>query len=172
MRPQKTDRGHKGETGWSEIFGLPGGFYGTIGQLGQMKIQYEHTRRISENEFVDLLKRSTLGERRPIDDPQCIKAMLNHANLVCTAWDGEKLVGVARSVTDFEYCCYLSDLAVDTAYQRQGIGRELIRQTQSRLGGKANIILLAAPKAETYYPRLGFSAHRSAWILSATTAPL
>jgi len=133
-----------------------------------MSIRYETTRVIGEEEFVDLLKRSTLAERRPVDDPKCIKAMLAHADLVCTAWDGEKLVGVARSVTDFEYCCYLSDLAVDAAYQKQGIGRELIRLTQSRLGSKAKIILLAAPKAEGYYARIGFDAHRSAWIISAT----
>jgi len=133
-----------------------------------MSIQYERNRRIGEADFVDLLKRSTLAERRPVDDPKCVEAMLEHANLLCTAWDGGKLVGIARSVTDFEYCCYLSDLAVDEAYQKQGIGRELIRVTQSRLGGKAKIILLAAPKAEAYYPRIGFDAHRSAWILSAT----
>ena len=135
-----------------------------------MSIQYETTRVIGGDEFVDLLTRSTLAERRPVDDPKCIKAMLEHANLVCTAWHGEKLVGVARSVTDFEYCCYLSDLAVDAAYQKQGIGRELIRLTQSRLGSKAKIILLAAPKAEEYYSRIGFEAHRSAWIISATTS--
>ena len=93
--------------------------------------------------------------------------MLRHANLLCTAWDGEKLVGVARSVTDFDYCCYLSDLAVDENYQRKGIGKELIRQTKSRLGDKARIILLSAPKAEAYYPKIGFEAHRSAWILAA-----
>jgi predicted N-acetyltransferase YhbS len=131
-------------------------------------IQYESSRVITEEQFVDLLKRSTLAERRPVDDPNCIKAMLQHANLVCTAWDNEKLVGIARSVTDFEYCCYLSDLAVDEAYQKQGIGRGLIRLTQSRLGHRAKIILLAAPKAEGYYPRIGFDGHRSAWILSAT----
>ena len=135
-----------------------------------MSIRYESNRVIGEEEFVDLLKRSTLAERRPVDDPKCIKAMIEHANLICTAWDGEKLVGVARSVTDFEYCCYLSDLAVDEAYQKQGIGRELIRLTQSRLGSRAKIILLAAPKAEEYYPRIGFDAHRSAWIISATTS--
>ena len=134
----------------------------------KLSIRYEHNRRIGQADFVDLLKRSTLAERRPVDDPKCVKAMLEYANLLCTAWDGEKLVGVARSVTDFEYCCYLSDLAVDEAYQKQGIGRELIRLTQSRLGSNAKIILLAAPKAEAYYPRIGFDAHRSAWIISAT----
>ena len=133
-----------------------------------MNIRYELARRISEADFVDLLNRSTLAERRPVDDPRCIKAMLDHANLLCTAWDGDQLVGLARSVTDFEYCCYLSDLAVDAAYQNKGVGRGLIRLTQSKLGRKAKIILLAAPKAEAYYPKIGFDAHRSAWILPAT----
>ncbi len=132
-----------------------------------MSISYESTRKIDERQFVDLLKRSTLAERRPVDDPKCIQAMIEHSNLLCTAWDGGKLVGVARSVTDFEYCCYLSDLAVDEAYQKMGVGTELIRLTQSRLGSQAKIILLAAPKAEGYYPKIGFETHRSAWVLPA-----
>ncbi len=132
-----------------------------------MKIVYEHSRKISDEEFVDVLRRSTLAERRPVDDAAVIRAMLEHANLLCTAWDGNLLVGVARSVTDFEYCCYLSDLAVDAQYQKMGIGKELIRVTQSRLGRKAKIVLLAAPKAEGYYGKVGFSQHRSAWVRSA-----
>ena len=132
-----------------------------------MNLRYETARQISADDFIDLLRRSTLAERRPVDDRKRIEAMLQHANLLCSAWDGEKLVGVARSVTDFEYCCYLSDLAVDENYQRKGIGKELIRQTRSRLGDKAKIILLSAPKAEAYYPKIGFEAHESAWILAA-----
>lgn len=132
-----------------------------------MNLRYETSRQISADEFIDLLKRSTLAERRPVDDRKCIQAMLQHANLLCTAWDGEKLVGVARSVTDFEYCCYLSDLAVDEKYQKKGVGKELIRQTKSKLGEKAKVILLSAPKAETYYSKIGFDAHRSAWVLPA-----
>jgi len=130
-----------------------------------MDIRYHTDRRITASEFIDVLRRSTLAERRPVDDPKCIQAMLEHADLLCTAWDGDILVGVARSVTDFEYCCYLSDLAVDQAYQKAGIGKKLIEQTKSRLGPRATIILLAAPKAESYYPKIGFDAHRSAWIL-------
>ena len=133
-----------------------------------MNLRYETSRQISANEFIDLLRRSTLAERRPVDNPQCIQAMLRHANLLCTAWDGDTLVGVARSVTDFEYCCYLSDLAVDEQYQRRGIGKKLIDLTRSKLGDQAKIILLSAPKAEGYYPKIGFTAHPSAWILPAT----
>lgn len=132
-----------------------------------MKIQFETSRLISPDEFIDLLTRSTLAERRPVDDQKCIKAMLQHANLLCTAWDGEKLVGIARSVTDFEYCCYLSDLAVDKQYQKQGVGRELIKLTQSKLGSRAKLILLSAPSAQAYYPKIGFDAHPSAWVLTA-----
>ena len=131
-----------------------------------MSIRYDIATPISSEAFADLLGRSTLAERRPVDDLHCLNAMLRHSNLLCTAWDNERLVGVARSLTDFEYCCYLSDLAVDTSYQRKGIGRELVRLTQSRLGPRAKIILLAAPKAEGYYPRIGFEAHNSAWILA------
>jgi ribosomal protein S18 acetylase RimI-like enzyme len=133
-----------------------------------MPIRYETSQSISADEFIDLLQRSTLAERRPVGDRNCIEAMLRHANLLCTAWDGDLLVGVARSLTDFEYCCYLSDLAVDAQYQAMGIGKQLIRCTQSRLGGRAKIILLAAPKAQSYYPKIGFEAHSSAWILPAS----
>jgi predicted N-acetyltransferase YhbS len=133
-----------------------------------MSVHYEINRAITETEFVDLLQRSTLAERRPVDDAKCVKAMLQHTNLLCTAWDDATLVGVARSVTDFEYCCYLSDLAVDRVYQKKGIGRELIRLTQSKLGSKAKLILLAAPKAEAFYPKIGLEAHQSAWVLPAT----
>ncbi len=132
-----------------------------------MEIRYETQRAITEAEFIDVLRRSTLAERRPVEDAECIRAMLRHANLLCTAWAGELLVGVARSVTDFQYCCYLSDLAVDVAHQKHGIGRKLIELTRARLGPRANLILLAAPKAEGYYPKIGFDQHRSAWILPA-----
>ena|SRR5579864_7402293 len=142
-----------------------------MGRDGQrcsmMKIRYEISRSITADEFIGVLRRSTLAERRPVEDRACIEAMLRHANLLCTAWDGGTLVGVARSVTDFEFCCYLSDLAVDEKYQRQGIGRELIRQTKAKLGRNAKLILLAAPNAVGYYPKIGFKAHPSAWMLSA-----
>lgn len=84
-------------------------------------------------------------------------------------WDS--LVGAARSVTDFHYCCYVSDLAVDQAYQKQGIGRELIRHTRTRLGPRTTVMLLAAPAARDYYPKIGFETHPSAWVLGAD-APL
>lgn len=111
---------------------------------------------------IDLYNRSTLGQRRPVDDRARMEKMLANANLIITAWDGEKLVGISRAVTDWVYCTYLSDLAVDQAYQKQGIGRELIRHTRDA-APQANLILLAAPAAVDYYPRIGFTRHASAW---------
>jgi ribosomal protein S18 acetylase RimI-like enzyme len=129
-----------------------------------MEIEYSHDREITVDQFVDVLKRSTLAERRPVEDRDRISEMLSRANLTCTAWQGELLVGVARSLTDFSYCCYLSDLAVDVKFQRKGIGKKLIQLTQSRLHPQCKIILLAAPTAEGYYSKIGFSQHPSAWI--------
>jgi predicted N-acetyltransferase YhbS len=130
-----------------------------------MAIDYKVNQPISAEEFIDVLKRSTLAERRPIDDLACIEAMLANANLTVTAWDDEKLVGIARSVTDFSYCCYLSDLAVDQAYQRQGIGKALCRMTRRQLGTKSKIILSAAPGAREYYAKIGFEHNAHCWVL-------
>ena len=133
-----------------------------------MSIVYARDRKITREQFVDVLVRSTLGERRPIDDDACVDAMLANANLTITAWEGDRLMGVARSVTDFSYCCYLSDLAVDANLQRSGVGRELIRLTQAALGPKAKLILLSAPKAVDYYPRIGFVRHENAFMINAS----
>lgn len=115
---------------------------------------------------IELYRASTLGERRPVDDRTRMAAMLRNANLVVTAWDNLLLVGIARSVSDFSFCTYLSDLTVRQTHQRQGIGRELIRRTRAA-GGSATLILLSAPKAVDYYPHLGFAPHPSAWWLKA-----
>ena len=131
-------------------------------------MDYTHLRKISSGEFIDLLNRSTLGERRPVSDRERIASMLERADLLCTAWAGDLLVGVARSVTDFSYCCYLSDLAVDVSFQKRGIGVELLRLTQSLLHPKCTVILLAAPKAEGYYPKIGMVQHHSAWTTLAS----
>lgn len=128
-------------------------------------IAYYTDRNLTDPQFIDLLVRSTLGERRPIDDAATIAGMLANADLLITAWDGDTPVGVARSVTDFTYCCYLSDLAVDAAYQRQGIGVELMARTQAQLGPNCKIILLAAPAAADYYGHVGFTHHPRCWIL-------
>ncbi|GLV82397.1 hypothetical protein Slala03_20860 [Streptomyces lavendulae subsp. lavendulae] len=116
-------------------------------------------------EVLGLYRASTLAERRPVGDVERFTRMLAGANLVVTARTDEgRLIGIARSVTDGAYATYLSDLAVDAAYQSKGVGRELIRVT-GEAAPQATIILLAAPAAVDYYPRVGFTAHHSAWTL-------
>jgi GNAT superfamily N-acetyltransferase len=123
---------------------------------------------LSPEAFIDLLVRSTLAERRPVDEPATIRGMLEHAGVIITARVDGRLVGVSRAVTDFSYCTYLSDLAVDRDYQRHGIGKELIRRTHEAAGPGTMLILLAAPLARTYYPHIGMNPHDSCWIIPRT----
>lgn len=132
---------------------------------GIMNIEYRINEPISARQFVGLLKASTLAERRPIDDVECMQGMLANASLIVTAWDGEALIGVARSVTDFHYACYLSDLAVHLDYQRSGIGKRLQSLTQDQLGPNCKLILLAAPAANAYYQGIGFTNNQRCWVL-------
>jgi predicted N-acetyltransferase YhbS len=97
--------------------------------------------------------------------------MLKEANLVLTAWDEALLVGISRSITDWVYCTYLSDLAVRADYQGRGIGKELVRLTREATP-QATVILLAAPQAVDYYPRIGMTRHESAWVLFPGETPV
>jgi GNAT superfamily N-acetyltransferase len=119
-------------------------------------IKYKREDDLSVEEFRDVLVRSTLGQRRPIDDPGAIENMLRHANLIITARDDKRLVGVARSLSDFAFCTYLSDLAVDEEYQKKGIGKQLIRETKLA-APRGKLLLLAAPKAIHYYGKIGMT---------------
>jgi len=114
---------------------------------------------------IDLYRASTLGERRPVDDRERMARMIAEANLILTAWEGDLLVGISRSFSDFSFVTYLADLAVRKSHQRRGIGKELIRRTQSAAGPNALLVLLAAPAAEQYYPHIGFTHHPQAWTL-------
>ncbi len=136
-----------------------------------MQIEYRSDAEISVEEAIDLYKRSTLSERRPVDRPDIFKGMLAHANLLISAWDGSRLVGISRSLTDFTYVAYLADLAVDAAYQGRGIGKRLIEETRQRLGRECMIVLLAAPKANDYYPKVGFEHNPRAWVLDPGRLP-
>ena len=129
-------------------------------------IRYEINNSVSTADFSSLLKSSIFGERRPIDDIECIKGMLKNSKLTISAWDNNKLVGISMSVTGFNYCCYLSDLVVDKEYQGQGVGEELLKITKKSLRTFCMIILLSAPDALEYYPHLGFNKHESAGLLS------
>jgi ribosomal protein S18 acetylase RimI-like enzyme len=130
-----------------------------------MAVTYHFEPDLAVQDFVDVLTRSTLAERRPVHDTERIGKMLLHADLIVTARSDGLLVGVSRAITDFSFCTYLSDLAVDQQFQRQGIGKELIRRTHEAAGLKTTLILLSAPAAQTYYPHIGMLKNDSCWII-------
>lgn len=133
-------------------------------------IAYALEPDLQADEFIEVLRRSTLAARRPVDQPDVIERMLRHASVIVTARDQQRtLVGVSRAISDFAYCTYLSDLAVDVACQRQGIGRELIRRTHEAAGLATTLILLSAPAAVDYYPHIGMTKHESCWIIPRQT---
>ncbi len=131
-----------------------------------MPILYSHTASVSVDQVIDVFQRSTLGRRRPVDRPDIFADMIRHADVLVTAWDDRQLVGLARTLTDFSYVAYLADLAVDEAWQRRGIGKQLIEHTRAHLGPECRIVLLAAPDANDYYPALGFEHNPRAWMLA------
>jgi GNAT superfamily N-acetyltransferase len=129
-----------------------------------MTITYHVGEKLSVAEFTDVLERSGLAERRPVGEPDRIAKMLEHGNLMITARDGKKLIGIARSLTDFAFCCYLSDLAVDRAYQKGGIGKALIEKTRDEAGPDSMVLLLSAPAAMSYYPHIGMPKAENAFM--------
>jgi predicted N-acetyltransferase YhbS len=135
-----------------------------------MTIAYTLEPELGPGDFIDVLVRSTLAERRPVHDEDRIRAMLQNADIIITARADGRLVGVSRAISDRVYCTYLSDLAVDQAFQRRGIGRELIRRTHEAAGLLTHLILLAAPKAESYYPHIGMEQFTSCWIVRGELA--
>jgi ribosomal protein S18 acetylase RimI-like enzyme len=132
-------------------------------------IEYWIEHDLDPGEFRELLIASTLGERRPVDDPERILAMVKNANLIVTARHQQRLVGLARSLSDLTFATYLSDLAVDRQYQKRGIGKELIRQTKLALP-QSKVILLAAPAAIHYYPRIGMTPFAYCFLLDDVNA--
>jgi GNAT superfamily N-acetyltransferase len=130
-----------------------------------VQIEYFSDRQISVDQFIELLKKTTLGGRRPVENIRCMAAMLAQADILVTAWQGDALVGLARSVTDFHFCCYLSELAVADAFQAMGIGKMLVQHTLACLEDGCMLTLLSAPQAVDYYPKIGFEKHDSSWFL-------
>ncbi|MBL3558396.1 GNAT family N-acetyltransferase [Marinobacter denitrificans] len=130
-----------------------------------MGIDFKVNEPVSTDQFIGLLESSTLGERRPIQDRACMEGMVANSNLIVSAWDGSALVGIARSVTDFHYACYLSDLAVHKNYQKSGLGKRMQSITQEQLGPRCKLILISAPAANSYYGPIGYTHNDRCWVL-------
>ena len=112
-----------------------------------------------------------MDERRPVNDKERIQKMLDNCNILVTAWDDDKLIGVSRAVSDFSFCCYLSDLAVDIDYQKKGIGKKLVEETHNVAGDNTSLILLSAPAAVDYYPKIGMEKFHECFIIKRKIRP-
>lgn len=122
-----------------------------------MSVRWDIENNLSTDEFIDVLLRSGLAARRPVEDRERIAAMLENSNLIVTARDGNGLlIGVSRCITDYAYVSYCSDLAVDRKWQGRGVGRELVRRSREAAGDGATFLLLSAPGIEGYYLHTGF----------------
>jgi len=131
-----------------------------------MEIIYRTDITPDTDQIIDVYNSS--GINRPTTDKERIEKMYDNSNLIVTAWDNDKLVGISRSLTDFCYCCYLSDLAVRKDYQTSGIGKKLIEMTKSEIGEQTALILLSAPTAMDYYPKVGFQKIDNAFLIKRT----
>lgn len=129
-------------------------------------ITYKKDAPLTLEQFTAIYRESTLALRRPADRPDIMQQMKDNASVTITAWDGQRLVGLSRTLTDFGYVAYLADLAVSTSHQGNGIGKRLIAETRSALGPECMVVLLAAPAADEFYPRVGFSHNPRAWVLA------
>ena len=127
------------------------------------EIRYQKNEVITADQLAEVFRAS--GIRRPVEDKTRLEKMLKHADILVTAWDGERLVGVARALTDYSYCCYLSDLAVDEGYQHRGIGKQLVNEVEREISEEAALILLASPIAMDYYPKIGFNRIENGYII-------
>lgn len=131
-----------------------------------MEITYQIDHKPSTEQIISLYESS--GIKRPTQDFGRITKMYQHSNLIISAWDHGQLVGIARSLTDFCYCCYLSDLAVSEAYKHKGIGKKLLDLTREQIGNQTTLILLSAPNAMEYYPKVGFDKILNGYIIHRT----
>ncbi|MES2139904.1 MAG: GNAT family N-acetyltransferase [Bacteroidota bacterium] len=128
-----------------------------------MEIQFRTNEKVAAEAVIEVFKSS--GINRPTDDVKRIQTMLDNSNLIVTAWKGMELIGISRSVTDYSYCCYLSDLAVKKEYQKFGIGKTLIDITQQAIGEQTMLLLLSTTSAMEYYPKVGFEKVENGYII-------
>ncbi|NNF16316.1 MAG: GNAT family N-acetyltransferase [Gammaproteobacteria bacterium] len=133
--------------------------------MNATNIAYRKDAPLSLEQFTALYRASTLAERRPADRPEIMQQMMDNASVTITAWAGDDLVGISRTLTDFGYVAYLADLAVSASHQGLGIGKQLIAETRAALSPDCMIVLLSAPAANAFYPHIGFNHHARAWVL-------
>jgi ribosomal protein S18 acetylase RimI-like enzyme len=138
----------------------------TTSKHGNSRIIYKFDIVPTAEQVIELYDNA--GLPRPTHDPQRIRAMFDNSDLIITAWDENKLVGVSRTITDWVWCSYLADLAISPAYKRSGIGKKLIELAREKIGERSMLLLLSVPTAMDYYPKVGFVREHRAFIIHRT----
>jgi len=138
----------------------------TTSKHGNSRIIYKFDIVPTAEQVIELYDNT--GLPRPTHDPQRIRAMFDNSDLIITAWDENKLVGVSRTITDWVWCSYLADLAISPAYKRSGIGKKLIELAREKIGERSMLLLLSVPTAMDYYPKVGFVREHRAFIIHRT----
>jgi len=128
-----------------------------------VNITYRNNKDVKLEDVIRVFRNS--GITRPADQPKRIQDMIRYSDILLTAWLGDRMIGIARALTDWSFCCYLSDLAVDKDVQKSGIGRELIARVREEIGEGVSLILLAAPSAMEYYPKVGFEKIENGFVI-------
>jgi len=126
------------------------------------EIEFKINASVAVEMIIELYE--SAGLARPVDDKARIEKMYTNSNLVISAWDGARIVGVARAITDFSWCCYLMDLAVRKDVQHAGVGRKLVEMVRETVGENSNVLLLSAPEAVGFYPKIGMEKVDSSFI--------
>lgn len=132
-----------------------------------MEIQFRINEKLHAKDVISVFRSS--GIVRPVDDEKRIQSMLDNSNLVVSAWNGAELIALARSVTDYAYCCYLSDIAVKKEHQKFGIGRTLIELTQEAIGEETMLLFLSNITALEFHPKKGFEKVENGYIIKRKT---
>lgn len=132
-----------------------------------MEIQFRINEKLNAKDVIAVFKSS--GINRPVEDEERIQAMLDNSNLVVSAWNGSELIALARSVTDYTYCCYLSDIAVKKEHQKFGIGRTLIELTQETIGEETMLLFLSNITPLEFHPKEGFEKVENGYIIKRKT---
>jgi ribosomal protein S18 acetylase RimI-like enzyme len=127
-------------------------------------IIYSEDKLLRAADVAEVFKKS--GIKRPYEDIERVQRMIDNSDIIISAWDDKKMIGIARAITDYSYCCYLSDLAVDQEYQNQGIGKQLVNKLQIILGEEPSLVLLSSPGAIEFYPRIGFEKTDKAYVIA------
>lgn len=124
------------------------------------RVIYAQEPNLGVFDFRRVLVESGMGAIRPIGDEPRLEKMLSSANLIMTArldQPGRPLVGVARCITDFAWCCYLSELAVSPAAQGLGIGKGLLEEVRWQIGPSVSLVLASVPEAVGFYEKVGMA---------------